>query len=662
MTLKGGKGITAYGGTGGYFDVEGDTGADVKVLSAGTVNTDVSLPTQLPYLGIHPQDVTTDTTLSVAGSGFRLTAGSTTILNANGDQVTGIRVRPGVTLTIKPNLDTNNADADVNAATGTREEVRVYLSDGLIVEGAIKIATMDVAVAGDGAGVNSANFRIIGVGGLFVASSGKIDVSGADNASGPGRNGGFFDAYPDAFNNAGVITTKGGTGTTDGGTGGYVYAYTGEGYAVSSGSITTDGGTGTAGYGGGAGWIDVESSNGYGYLVAKGLFSATGGDGGTGGGNGSSVYFYTDWGAMIASGTFRSYGGNATVDGSGGSGGYVELYAYGITRVAGSIDTHGGNGLVSGGGGDGGNVELYVYENEAWGSGNYQPDSAGVSFGASVNANGGDGAWGGSGGYFYVWNDISGAATIKGSPIQLVGYSKIDNSGGDGQTYGGDAGSWNYLESWGAYDGNYTYVAGGVSNAASFVMRGGNGATGNGGSGAGIYMETEYDSYAPYTFGVTNSGSLDGRGGDGATWGGGAGYFYLYGKFFLDNSGTINASGGSGGTDWSGSGNEIDLYSDVSLSSSGTLLCNGGTSESGNASDGGSIYVSAASKASVSGAVSANGGNSTTANGGSGGYIWIMSQDNLSQVSGTPSAAKGTGLGSPTNGEVWIDGMQVSGI
>ena len=660
MTLKGGKGATGNGGDGGYFDVEGSTGAAVKVLASGGVNTDVSLPTQLPYLGTNPQDVTTDTTLEVGASGFYLTASSTTVTNATGT-VTGIRVRKGVTLTIKPNWD-------LDGIAATYEVVRISLSDGLIVEGTVKITPIDLAAAGDGLGPSTASVDLTGgywwtsgLGGLFIASTGKIDVSGASSTSGAGSDAGYFRAHCDAFNNAGVITTQGGSGSTSGGNAGDVQAYANEGYAVSTGSITADGGAGAAGAGGSAGAIDVESYYGYGYVVAKGLLSASGGSGATQGGAGGHVYLYSDWGGMVASGTFRSNGGDATSDGQGGNGDYVEFDAYGALRVAGSIDTHGGKGASSGNGGSGGNVDVDVYVNEAWGSNSDEPDSAGVFFGASVDTHGGDGASGGQGGYFYVWNDIGGDATVKGSPITLAGYARIDNSGGDGYTFGGNAGSNNYLSSWGAYDGNGTYYAGGVSNDASFVMRGGKGETGAGGSGAGLDMETESDIYPPYGYGVANTGSLDGRGGDGATYGGAGGDSYLYGKFFVENSGTIDASGGKGGTADGGSASGIYLYSDVSLTSSGALLCNGGGSDSGNAGGGGSIYISAANTATVSGAVSANGGASASGTGGNGGYVWIMSQDDLSKVRATPTAAQGAGTGSPVAGEVWIDGMQISG-
>lgn len=664
FNMKGGKGTAGDGGTGGYFDIDAWGGGDVKVLASGSVNTSVSVPSRLPYLGTHAMDITTDTILDVATTGFHLVAGDTAIYDGT-DVVTGIRVRPGVTLTIKPNFP----------GAGVRDYARLNLSDGLLVEGTIKLAKVDQSAAGDGLGVDTAglSFNYYELGGLVITSSGKIDLSGADDGAGAGRNGGSLTVWPEAFSSAGVITAKGGNGSTDGGNGGSVEVYTTEGYATSTGSILTDGGNGGAGgYGGSAGSIDFESSWGYGYVLAKGLFSATGGNGATGGGSGNSIYIYTDWGAMIAAGTFRSFGGNATVSGDGGSGDYVEFDSYGDVRVTGIVDTRGGNGAGTGSGGSGGEVYVYAYENEAWGSGYYEPNSGGAYFGASVNANGGEGAYGGSAGGFYLYQDTSGATTVKGVPIQLVGYSKIDLSGGDGSVNGGSAGGdWNYNSNGDAY-GNHIYAGygyddfsnyfvGSVVNEATFLARGGNGDTGNGGDGASIDFETYYDLYPPYDNGVKSSGSLDVSGGDGAANGGGAGSVYLYGKYFVDVSGTVIASGGKGGTGNGGYAGEIDVYSDASLTC-GSLVANGGASASGNGVYGGDIYVSAANTATTNGTVSANGGASTSADGGAGGYIWIMSQDDISHVNGTVSATKGAGGTAADNGEIWIDGMHTSGI
>ena len=659
FSAKGGKGLANDGGYGGYFEMDA-YGADVKVLATGVVNTDVTLPTDLPYLGTNWVDVTTNTTLGVGSSGFHLTAGSDTVSNDSGP-VTGIRVRPGATLTIQPNFDQDNADWDWDASTGTLEQVIITLSDGLVVEGTIKIAPKDLSAQGDGLGPDSADFRENNwTGGLFIASGGKLDLSGASNAAGPGGNGGNFYWRPESLNNAGTITTAGGAGSTSGGSGGNVEVYTTHGYAVSTGSVTSDGGAGGTGSGGGAGYINLESDWwDYGYLVAKGLFSATGGNGDAGG-SGNSIHFYTNDGATIAAGTFRSYGGTSTGDASGGNGGYFYVESWGTVRVTGTIDTHGGNGAGSGSGGNGGYVELYAGSNYSQGSDSVEPDSQSVSLGANINANGGDGAYGGNAGFFNVYND-SNDATPAMSPMQLVGYSTIDLSGGDGHANGGSAGWGNYLETQVAYSNSGSYFAGSVTNEANFVMRGGKGETGSGGSGAGISMQTESDLYQPYNYGLTNSGSLDGSGGQGAVDGGYGGYFHLYGKYYLRNTGTISASGGNGGTGSGYTGNEIYLYSDVSLTSAGALYANGGNSDSGNGGRSGYIYINAANTATVTGSVAANGGNSTSANGGSGGYIWIMSQDAASQVSGSKSVSAGTGAGTPSSGEIWIDGLQVAG-
>jgi hypothetical protein len=323
LNLKGGAGATGLGGSAGSLYVYNNRGTDLQVLTSGTVNSNLSVPIYTPYLGTNVLDVTVNTTLEV---GTGLSAGSTTVTNGSGT-VTGIRVRPGVTLTIKPNFDTNNADIDANPATGTREEVRISLSDGIYVEGTIKIDVRDATTAGDGAGVNTADLRIVSSGAIVVAPTGKIDLSGADNAGGTGRNGGTWqNSYPDAFYNAGTVTTKGGNGQT-GGNGGGLRIYTNYGAAVNTGTIVADGGAGSAGNGGNGGTIYFYA-NYYGYLCNHGLISSQGGNGSADGGNGGFIDLVAISGAFFGTGTIQNAGGNSTLSGSGGDGGNIYAYIY----------------------------------------------------------------------------------------------------------------------------------------------------------------------------------------------------------------------------------------------------------------------------------------------------------------------------------------------
>jgi hypothetical protein len=655
VNLKGGKGLTNDGGTGGYFDIEGNTGAaGVHVLGSGSVHTATALPNKKPYLGTNAQIVTGSVTLQVGTTGFHLSKNSGTVSNADG-AVTGIWVKPGAVLTIKPNED---VDADFVATT--YERVNMSLSDGLIVEGTIQIAKKDSAAALDGLGTDTGDFTLGDIGGFWVGPEGRIVLDGTSNASGAGGNAGYFEVYPDAAYVAGVLSAKGGTGTTNGGNGGYLYVYTNVGYAVGVGSMIADGGNGGTGSGGNAGYIDFESGGGYGALVAKGTYSATGGDAKQGGGDGNYVHFYANYGGIYANATIRSNGGDATAtDGHGGSGGYVGFDAWGETRVAGVIQTFGGKGLGTGNGGDGGYVNVNAYADRVDNLGEDADDSMPLTFGASVDTHGGDGAFGGSGGYFKLWNDDGGYATIKGAPVKMVGFAKLDASGGDGKVNGGNAGSGNKIESWHAYDRTNTYAyAGSVTNEAALVLRGGKGTTGSGGSSSDLSVETESYGYLPGQHGVTNKGSIDARGGDGATSGGSSGSVYVYGKAYIDGGGAIDVSGGNGGTSSGGDGNIVRLYAEGGVTC-GNLTANGGNSTGGSAGSGGSFYVYAGGPVRT-GAVTATGGTSTSGAGGKGGYAWIMGQDAPSAV-GAVNLSAGSGTGSPTGGEGWVDGMQVCG-
>lgn len=654
LNLKGGNGTTGTGGDAGSISVYNNRGNDLQILKSGTINSGISVPIYVPYLGSNVLDVTSNMTLGV-GSG--LTAGSTTVTNTSGT-VTGIRVRPGVTLTIQPNFDTDNADSDLDPATGTREEVRISLSDGIYVEGTIKIALRDGSTAGDSLGPDTADFRITFSGAIVVTASGKIDLSGANNPSGTGANGGnWWYSYPDALYNAGTITTKGGDGQT-GGNGGGLYIYTGYGAAVNTGTLVADGGTATSGNGGNGGTIYFYS-NDYSYLCNHGVISSQGGNGTADGGDGGYIDLYTNYGAFFGTGTIRNPGGNSTSNGSGGDGGSIYAYIYGQIRLTGTLDSHGGNGAGSGDGGDAGYIDLYgdyiysVYYGEYY--------AGGIWLGAHVNSSGGNGANGGDGYELYVYQYDTGYSVVGQEPVVLAGYANIDAQGGSGATGGGDGGSF-YAEVDYDSDEDGNYHAGSVENQASFNGRGGDATSGNGGDGSYFEMYTPYYVYVPYNYGAKNSGNVDLSGGNGTTGGGWAGYFEIYGKYYATNTGNVTQIGGNGTTGNGGLYSSFYLNCDGGTTlNSGTLVGRGGGSTSGTARGGGSYYISG-SRVVNTGSINANGASSTSGAGGYGGYIEFYSQDYPTQTSlSLLSVNPGSGTGSPTAGEIWIDGVQVVG-
>jgi len=154
FTTKGGKGLVGDGGRGGYFDVLAKGGGDLSVRRSGGINVTVGAPKQTPYLGLNPMVVSSNFTLSLTsavGTG-QLNNADGTILNANGT-VTGIWVKPGVTLTIRPN------DGPTGNAPHTL--VTLDLADGVLIEGTIKIGVRDGAGEGDGLGLDTSSASFV---------------------------------------------------------------------------------------------------------------------------------------------------------------------------------------------------------------------------------------------------------------------------------------------------------------------------------------------------------------------------------------------------------------------------------------------------------------------------------------------------------------------
>jgi hypothetical protein len=241
-----------------------------------------------------------------------------------------------------------------------------------------------------------------------------------------------------------------------------------------------------------------------------------------------------------------------------------------------------------------------------------------------------------------------------------VGYSNVQAQGGDGTVIGGDGGYF-YAEVGYDTDEDGNNHAGSVENQASFDGRGGNSGSGAGGSAGDFGMYTPDNVYFPYNFGARNSGNVNLSGGNGTT-GGDAGYFGIYGKYYATNTGNVTQVGGNGTTGNGGLWRYLDLYCDGGTTlNTGTLVCRGGGSTSGTARDGGYVWI-AGSRVVNSGSIAANGASSTSGPAGSGGYIELYSQDYPTQTSlSLLNVNPGTGTGSPTKGEIWIDGAQVVG-
>jgi hypothetical protein len=654
ISLKGGNATAGSGQYGGYFEVEAYNGSDVGVLSGGVVNASIGEPALVqPFLGSNPLIVTADATLAVGSgpSGSSLSNANSTVANVAGT-VTGLWVKPGVTLTIKPNAGPTGAAAHTL--------VSLNFSEAIYVQGAIKMAARDGVAEGDSLGADTANFYVSFCTSFITTPGSVIDLAGANNLAGAGGNGGYFNCYNGDFvQSYALIKTNGGDGSTSGGFGGEVDLESDWGPCFNHGDIRTYGGTGAAGVGGGAGNVYLYA-NDYAYLYNTGNVYAFGGNGTTGGGDGNFAYWYTSEGHLVNSGSIFTYGGNATVSGNAGHGGYIYLNSDGQVRHSGTLDTHGGV-ATAGDGGYGGYVYVYSYGAYSY-AGDYVPNGGGIWFAGNVTTDGGNGTTGaGYAGDFYMYADYSGYASAGPNmqPVYLIGYSTINNSGGDGSVNGGNAGGSNNLNSWYTYDDVSVYYGGSVINQANVISRGGNGTTGFGGAGPYWELQTEDEIYLPYNYGITNSGSFDLSGGNGGTAGGAAGYMYWWADFFLHNSGAIVANGGDGGTGNGGNGStsDIEIYCRTTLTNA-SVTSNGGNSDSANGGVGGNIYIYGTV---ATGGSRAKGGNSTSATGGNGGYIELFS-DQAPSTFGAFDVSAGTGAtGTPTIGDVWVDGRHLVG-
>lgn len=606
----------------------------------------------MPYLGTNPRTITGTVTYTVgAPSLTTVTAATTTIYGDDGATVaTGLWVKPGATLVLPPHID-------ANASPASYELVEISFSDGVFIEGTVQIGFVD------GSSFDRADFHL-GAQDLVIAETGRVNLRGADNASGPGGNGGDFQTLSGGRRrvNAGLIDTSGGNGTVAGGDAGFIELRANS-TCYNSGTLIANGGHATNGPGGSVSTWNGIWSDGIGGGFNTGTIQSRGGNGTTAGGNGNEWYIggYGGHGGSANSGTIDLSGGNSTSNGNGGRGGTLYLEATGAAvRATGSFVSRGGNGAGSGDGGEGGDLYLATYEGSGSVSG-YLDVTYGIFFGMSLDLRGGNGARGGNGGSVNAYADENRFQTESSplaSGVKFIGYALLELSGGRGTTAGGDGGhliGFNHGGYTHAEDGAGNlndFAVGSLTNEADIVARGGQGTGGDGGGGG--YLHLEIDAYgAPsYARSAANFGDLDFRGGDGSAAGGWGGRITLKDAVAVINTGTINTSGGNGGTGNGGVGDYIEMFSDGLARNTGAWISNGGNSTSAGAGWGGALSIYGGRVESLA-SISANGGNGAT--GGSGGSIRILSAEGVT-LRGTYSVKAGAG-GTPSAGKIWIEGM-----
>ncbi len=579
---KGGTGSTGTGGNGGYFYFEAYN-THMKMLKSGAVNTAVTIPAPVPYLGTNPRTITANTTLApvavLTGLNQILEGAQTGTIwgDDSATAATGLWVKPGVTLTVEANYDGDNDDLEVipDPATGNYDIAYLGFANGVYIEGTVVVGKKNLST------VDSADLYIDGDSVVTTAAA-QIKATGVSAAAAgtDGGDGGYVELNAvNTIINRGTVNTSGGSGD-DGGAGGDMGLYADNYTLANAGTLITSGGAGTDGAGGAGGTITLGAANGTGgACINSGTLTTTGGNGTTGGGAGGHMDIYTDdLGAVVNSGTLNASGGNATTTGDGGDGGDVDVDACGGIRFAGTVITRGGN-ATAGAGGAGGYFEVYNDEDNDYVENEYTP--AGFYVGANIDTGGGNGTTsGGAAGYVDFYNDNEYCATPEIENCFMVGYSAINTSGGAGQTDGGAGGDIDIDKEYG-YDDNSDYQYGDFVNEIPLTTCGGAGETGDGGDGGYVDMCCDYYCSPSMTRTWKNSGAIDTRGGAGAVDGGYGGYVYMYDFLSVTNTASVNTSGGAAGTGTGGTAGEVEMYSDDILTNSGTVTANGGASTSG---------------------------------------------------------------------------------
>jgi hypothetical protein len=194
--------------------------------------------------------------------------------------------------------------------------------------------------------------------------------------------------------------------------------------------------------------------------------------------------------------------------------------------------------------------------------------------------------------------------------------------------------------------------------------RGGNGASGNGGSGAYVEMQTmgsvsqQVSNDTQRVF--VNVGVFDIIGGNGSQTGGNGGFFMIRDIFHVENHGSVTNSGGGGGTGPGGSGNGIWVKSDGTTVNHADLTTHGGDSTADRGGSGSQVFVEGKT-ARHTGDISCRGGSGNTNTGGNGGSIEIGSWGGTSSVlKGTLGVELGTGDPNGNVGIVTIDGIRAA--
>lgn len=680
FSAAGGEGSNT-GGPGGTFNVYPLDNTTVKINRSGSVDTSIDttffdkvISSSNLDFGALLMSVTTNTTINtypfgsdtgVAEDEYHFHAGDSAVyklISGVDQQVTGIHVYPGVTLTLALNYS-NNYTGPSAGNTGF-DTAQISVSNDIWNQGTI--TTLDLDTGKDdilNPGTNTADGTVLDKGSMNVGSSnvflndGMITTKGTDTTLTNGGWGGCIDVRANmAFVNRGTIDSSGGNGTNGGNAG---YSRTDASYGIwDTGPVNAKGGIGTAGIGGEGNRITFKTDAWQSLLYNSGTQNSSGGDGTDGGGAGAGSTLYAGkpssyaCGAFVNSGNLIGNGGNATTSGDGGNGAASlsndtivisstysisetyghDLGAYGCDlRNSGTIEMKGGKGIYSGGGGG----ELYVWTAMNYDYSSYALVAPGsIFFGGNVLADGGVGQYGNYGGDVYLFNNAylydgnNVYATMSGS-LEVLGFSNVNLKGGKGATDGGyggyaalawDVSNYNNVDSSGSF---FMATPSSIYNDTDFDLTGGQGVAGTGGEGGRFFAEVRED-YLFWNYyakpgaksalatqgSIENHGAITTKGGQGATNGGSSGtdsYYYDNYTYYDDSI-------------------SIFMLASGNITNTGALNASGGLATD-SASIGGSgnpVVLDAVGNVLNSGAITVSGSNGSGA-GGSASWVQLFS-------------------------------------
>ncbi len=723
FNLDGGDSITTASGNGGSGgEISIDAYGDVKFLASGTVDVSCNQPPDQPsYIAGDVEMVVgadlvvnaVDLGDAVPQGGYFLRNGGIRLYhdtNANGiantttegdQEVESLHVQSGATLTLGLNIDDNGLDGDGSDSTG-QDMVSVSFSGDVLMEGTIQPALLNSAAGTpDSTHPGDSGSLELWAHNIFITSTGQVLARGGDSSTDRGGHGGAIylgaNRSPSGggfLKNEGLVDASGGDTTAlgyDGGNAGVVLFDSG-GKLVNTGQVLANGGQGDKGglganiginarshlynladlsavgglgingTGGSGGSVELYSNRGE--VCNEGDLSAWGGTGTTGGGGGGSIYLLNDYGSHIrSSGVLNASGGDATTDGFGGSGGSVFVGDYsGPFEIVGAIYARGGmaNG-TSNYGGDGGDFEIEIDDDYDY----YHEEELpvlDVKVAADIDLSGGDGDFGGDGGYIYVSQDAGDNVEPPVGDVVFYGVASVSLDGGSSIGGNGGSGGSFEIDTEDPYARGIDFPTGAITVEVAIYARGGaaNAATGIGGSGGSLDWEAEGEAYVGTTV-LESSGTVDISGGSGDI-GGSGGSVFFYAHDGLENSGSITARGGDG-TTTGGSGGTVELYATYDAVNTGTIDISAGGGTEGNGGAGDYAGLASGYQSTNSGSVYVKGGigNSATGIGGNGGVIDLFSQFEPTSNTATILSVVGGLANTPgTNGYILIDWTDVT--